>query len=1149
MMQLVEASAGTGKTQRIARRYAELVVQGLRVEQILAVTFTTSATSELKHRVRSELRDTLRSSTTPEASAHLARALRDFDRAEISTIHGFTQRALSEHSLASGVEPALAFHGDAASVITEFVRDFWMRTTWQMDRGDLERLRTYGFTCATLRNVALGRSNAPRAPLRPQAEPLRPRVDLAAATATACRDWAIHRVALLTHLKGCAAFLTPTYADPAKLQGYFDAQDAWFVDPCGDPPTELRLAKLAARIKQKNKIPVADESRLHHGGLAVVEALWAAFEADRSVLRQHAQQWVLRCLGHVDERMAAWRARHHVQTFGDLLTTLSDAVAGDDLRAALRSRYRAALVDEFQDTDPVQWSIVQRLFGQGDVPLVLVGDEKQAIYSFRGADVHAFHRAKATVGTAPDTLDTNHRSDEGLLRAFNHLFGRVPFPPVSPRHPRRLAAAGPPFVVRFLQRGPEQEEQNPIDEDRERVAAWVAADIDQLLGERPVLDDGKTMRVLARRDIAVLVRTHLEGELAQAALRARGIPSVRHSQADVLLSAESLELARLLSAVLEPDRASRVATALAGRILGRSSTELHRCLTEETAWEEEVHAFRTWSATWHHGGITALWQAVSAEREVYARLLSTPEGARAAANLRHLVEWLHASERDLHLGPVALLRHLQAARVGARPARGEEERDGPDAHLLRLESDADAVRIVTIHAAKGLQYPVVFCPSLWRKDEVWGTERCALRHAVGDETLLDVTLAKAKDHPALIAAQAERDAEGMRLLYVALTRARHRCVVYYGWFKFAGDSALGALLHLQPGEDRPDLEARFKEMAEADILGEAIAVTTACADIGVLPAEGAPPGPARAPAPAPADLPWQPWSGRRIDTRWRLSSFTGLAGDARDTTLPAGTLPEAEGIDRDRDAEAPARWNEHADGCDPFCHLPPGMKAGNCLHAILEHFDVAATAAELRRHGFDDTLTAGVTTGLTRALATPLPGLGVAVGQIPATDRRTELPFHLKLGAGVTRSAIAEVLRAHGTSLPPGYADRFGKPNQPPLDGLLKGSIDLVFRHDGRWHLADWKSTWLGHTPSRYTPAALRESMEHHDYFLQYLLYAVGLHRFLEKRVQDYDFDRHFGGSWYLYVRGMVPGETTGIVHDPLTGQLVPALADVVCPR
>ena len=1223
-VQLVEASAGTGKTHRITDLAVLLVCErDIPIEQILIVTFTRSATAELKERVRYRLRAALQAladgSTVSDDDAFLAglparalaspegavwtgrlrRALLDFDAAAISTIHGFCQRSLGQNALTTMTEPDLGFVGDVTPALRQIAQDFWIETTWDLDRALVRRFGMKGrhaFKPGQLEAIGLERLRAPKATVRPPlTTPIVPDVvgiradaaellrDLRGAPGAALRSLLLSEVdRLIGHL-----------GTDAKIDGAHTALENWLTayEPFTKPNKPHRALTgdrmLAARRAGSKTRPKLEESELSTPIVERIDAFFASHAALSAQTTDYVQALRRRFADLVLERLDERRRQRHVQTYGDLLVDLERALTDPGtaqlVQDALRRQYRAALIDEFQDTDPVQWNIFEAVFAAGDRPLVLVGDEKQAIYSFRGADVFAFRAARKDISRT--TLRVNHRSDELLVRGVNHLFGRaepevvepfldpeISFDPVDPKHPRRLSAGGPPLRLRFLGRDdPTGPPLMSAPLSREYVAIWLARDIEQLLAAGVQITDGGRRRDLGAHDIAVLVRTHLHGSAAQEALAARGIPCVRHSQDDVLRSPMARELRRLLAALLDLRNRRLVGAALATVIVGRRSDDLVSLKTDEGAWEKEIGRLQAWSATWRDGGIGAALRQAFAELDLAPRMLRRPDGARRLVDLRHLSGLLHEAERADQLRPAALLRWLEEGLAGV-PAKGEE--DGPENRQLRLETDRDAVRIVTVHSSKGLQYPVVFCTSLWDAKGVGAAD--TLRYHDGNETVLDLTTGKEKDGPEVMQARKERASEEMRLAYVALTRARHRCVVYWGGFEGVEASAMGWLLHARGGatgaEAREALNERLKNASDDDLVRELREVSAGSSESIVVEAvTSAPPPPTGTRTPPPAPPPFEPCGRRFLDTWWGTSSFTGLAGDARAPTSAAeAEQPEHEGINRDPEDEAPRPRFWEQEGVDrasslPLAFLRPGKKAGNCLHAILEHHDFgqpegleSRARRALAAHGFDvEQEIDGVVRGLELALSTPLPGAGVPLSAVPPSDRLNEMEFHVGLGRGpdgrsIRKAHIAAVLEEHASeALPDRYHERFGRKSFRPLSGFLKGTIDLVFRSGGRWYLADYKSSWLGFAASDYTGAPLREPMEAHDYYLQYLLYAAALHLFLEQRQAGYSFGQHFGGAYYLFLRGMTPdgpGER-GVLHDPLNEGLVDGLARLLTGR
>ncbi|WP_433303242.1 UvrD-helicase domain-containing protein [Actinoplanes sp. CA-030573] len=834
--------------------------------------------------------------------------------------------------------------------------------------------------------------------------------------------------------------------------------------------------------------------------------------------------------------------------FDDMLTgldeTLADPVRGPAARQRLRDRYAVVLVDEFQDTDPVQWRIVRTAF-HGHTTLVLIGDPKQAIYAFRGADVVSY---LAAAGDAPAhaTLGTNWRSDRGVLAAFETVFGRaalgdgrITVRPVAAAHPgARLP--GPPFRLRVLGRAGFTLRSGlvPVADARDAVTADLAAQVVGLLR-----DDG-----VPPGDVAVLVRTHRQSAQAQQALAALGVPAVLAGAASVFGTAAALDWLAVIEGLEQPHRGPRVAAAALTGIVGWSADRL--AAAGERELDELGGTLRHWARLAATRGMAALLEAVTATG-MPARLLTLRSGERRLTDLRHVGMALHAAALDGGLGLTAVAEWLRR-RIAHAPHDVSAERS------RRLESDADAVQILTVHSSKGLEYPVVLLPFGWdRNVDKPGLPR--LHDDAGDRVLDVGGPAGPRFAESSRRHLAEEDGEDLRLLYVALTRAACRVVAWWAPTANTRASALHRFLFGRPGEaespaagypvpDDATALARLRALASDSLAVEPVERVEPVEPVErVAPAAGVPaapwaPSPATRPALAAARF------ARALDGGWRRTSYSRLTagrhdepgvrsetGDDDDEAIPPVVVP---------DETAAAVLSS------PMGALPTGAAFGTLLHALLERCDFAAAdlAAELTGHARD--LLGPAPTGpaphelaaaLLPALHTPLGPLaaGRSLAGFDRGDRLDELEFELPLHGGdrpatteaATLSAVGDGLARH---LGPGdplaaYAGRLRSPELgvQPLRGYLTGSIDAVLRLPGpRYVIVDYKSNWLGPydeplTAHHYRPAALGPAMMAAHYPLQALLYAVALHRYLRWRQPGYDPSAHLGGVLYLFLRGM----------------------------
>ncbi|KPV39988.1 hypothetical protein AN478_07340 [Thiohalorhabdus denitrificans] len=1191
---LIEASAGTGKTFTIAGLYLRLVVEAeRRVGEILVVTFTEAATEELRERIRDRLetaRAAVAAGTSDDpflaallerlpdlrrADLLLQRAVQSFDQAAIHTIHGFCQRALADHAFEGGRPFDVELLPDQEPLIQEVCNDFWRRETHGADADFVAHLRENRLSpedlAARLRPY-LGKPDLAVRPPDPvegcDAAPDRYR----RAYAEVRRLWAEGAESIRDRLMEALPGLNANQYSRDKVEGWLDGLQE--VLAAEDPPPggikepqKLGATALKKGTKKGHETP-------EHPFFAAFDELLEASASLADCLDFRRREFLRRALDYAWEELPRRKAARRVQSFDDLLLNLDRALAGpggDGLAEALRRRHPVALIDEFQDTDPTQYRILRRVYAEAEGPLFLVGDPKQAIYAFRGADVFAYLRAKGDVeddargGTY--SLPRNWRSTPALVDAFNALFRpahppfwfeAIPYQPVEPApkaHDELVLPAGfgaEPFRWWFLEGTTETKKNGELKEKprskgaaAEEAVAATAAEIARLLaagrrGEAGLRGAKGDWRPLSGGDIAVLVRTHRQAQQLRAALGGLGIASVEHSQSSVFHTAEAEALERVLLAVADPQNEPLARGALASPFHGYTGEALHALAGDEEGWDRVMDGFQALHDRWRGEGFIPMFRQWLADHDVRTRILDLPQGERRLTNLLHLGELLQRQSVEANLGPEGLLSWLAGRRQSGAQAGNEEQ--------LRLESDENLVQLVTIHKSKGLEYPVVFCPFLWDLPIRKADGDLLEFHDPGDGNRLTLDLGSADREEAEARFREESLAESLRLLYVAVTRAAHRLYAVTGRINQLEQSALGYLLHLpkeQAGEAR-DPEAfkdALKARGEEDLRNDLRALTGATP--GAFAVEDHDPETPKADVAETAEpatpLAQRSFAGGLPPDRF-VTSFSGLI---------RGTEEERPAFDLGEAAPAAAEPEGAAEGIAAF---PRGPRAGDCLHAVMEAVDFTAApedwepevAGALRGFGFDaERWTGTVTAMLEATAATPLGGpLGdTGLGGVAPGKRRDELEFYYPL-ARLGPEALNRVLSDHG--YPPGSAS----PEQGaalafrPLEGYLRGFIDLTFEVDGRYYLADYKSNRLGPTPAAYTAEAMAEAVHQHGYTLQYLLYTVALHRFLDRHLPGYDYDRHFGGAYYLFLRGMDPrrGPGAGVYFDRPERGLIEAL-------
>ena len=519
----------------------------------------------------------------------------------------------------------------------------------------------------------------------------------------------------------------------------------------------------------------------------------------------------VRSFKEVGEALSRRKTEKNVQTFDDLLLKLQSALKGQgggDLAIAVRRKYRAALIDEFQDTDPVQYTIFQSIFGRGGSILFLVGDPKQSIYGFRGADIFAYMEAVDKVDSRYTLLE-NWRSEPGLIKSINALFGnvkpafvyeRIPFEPAEAAkgketRPLKIEGERESFTLWFIDTEKWAAQDGVINKGvvQAKLPGLVAAEITRLLNLGKA---GKALmggRPLRANDMAVLVRQNREALLVQKALSERNVPSVLYSTQNLFDSHEALEMERFLSAVVQPNEESLLKAAMSSDMIGISGEELDRLTLEEARWEKWLVKFRDYHDLWQERGFFRMFRSFLQDEKVLARLIAFVDGERRNMNVLHLMEVLHQASIERKLNMTGLLKWFSEQRDPNAP-RSEE-------HQLRLESDENAVNLVTIHKSKGLEYPIVFCPFSWDGIRSKKDKEPLLFHDPQNrmELIFDLGSEEQVHHRAI--AEKEELAENLRLLYVALTRAKCRAYLVWGRFKDAETSALAYLLHAPPSNN------------------------------------------------------------------------------------------------------------------------------------------------------------------------------------------------------------------------------------------------------------------------------------------------------------------------------------------------------------
>jgi len=1104
---LVEASAGTGKTYAITTLFSRFLLDGLEPRDILVVTFTDAATAELRDRVRGRLVELTAKATGGERE-RLERALENIDEAPISTIHGFCQRVLSDNAFGTRVPFDAELVPDLSDLHDDALYDFWQARVAYGPPWLARQLAEMKIDVGVLRKLLEEARRNPRVSVLPPEAPLPDPSEVTAAFDAA-------RAALSGFdLEG----FMETHGNKGKLGG-------------AEPRARLRRSATACLQATERAAPwVPANANLlfpsHVRGMRgdTDHPFFAAFERLTRLCWQGVLSVQHEALTRVPKDLHARKARQGVLGFDDLLLSVADALGaegGKELAETLRRRFKAVLIDEFQDTDPVQFEIFDGVFGGGDHPLFLIGDPKQAIYGFRGADVYAY--LSAARGARRHSMKTSYRSDPGLVAAVNALF-RAPgvfevdgidYVELGPK-PDATDRVETPMEVLFLERDDDSKQLNKS-EARRAVARATAADIVALV-EDSEWNAGQ---------VAVLTRTNAQCFLMQDALRERGIHSVVISDTSVFESDEAQDVQAVLGAALDPLSRSDLRRAVATSLVGVTGDEIAAHEEDAVFWQRWVEKFRTLSQLWVERGFVRMFRALLAETNAAKNLLERPGGERRLTNVLHLSELLHRASVEQHLGPASLLTWLAEQREGLRATAERAE--------IRLESDEAAVKILTVHKAKGLEFPVVYCPFLW--DSGGGGGAAAVRfHDDKRRAFLDIEVDPEAHERSTSRAKQESKAEEIRVAYVALTRAAHKTTIVWGGFNKMEEAPAAKLLFSTCDKSFDDAALRAALHPVLCVRSQPIDHDRAARALDS----------GRKSALSALEI------ERRIVAWKRTGSFSGLVRHEHE-------LDPEEGRDHDEIAEEAEAPRPRAEAVErsriTLFGFPRGRRTGNLFHDVFEHTDFATvtepelaetTARKLEAYGLDAALAPTMARAVRETLDTELaPNLRLA--DVGLSARLSELEFRLPVLHPLTKKNLASVFRKHPVAaLGSDYAGRVERLDFRDLEGFLKGYVDLIFEHAGRWYVVDYKTNHLGDHLDEYGPRALGREMAESHYVLQYHLYTLALHRYLGHWQKGYDYERHFGGVYYLFIKGMRPGATTGVFFEKPPLARLDALSEVI---
>jgi exodeoxyribonuclease V beta subunit len=1129
---LIEASAGTGKTYAIAMLVLRAIVdQGITIDKILIVTFTKAATEELRSRIRLRLvegRDLLcgvieKSDPTLEnwaenvvdkesALQRLKLALCDIDCAGIFTIHSFCQRMLLDQALESGQLFDVELLADISGVRSEVAEDFWRNHIYPLDQLSCSIILQEFTKPEGLLNSVLGGVKGDG-----RIEPVVGSIGGAlAALDTAFRVlsswWQKNGVQLIEQLekirleKGFKKKLTESF------DGWHTSLDSFFSGFSQTIPMDINLLHADGMFAELNGNKYRGDAKKK---AVLASCSFPGDEIDTFLVAKNEilitirVQLAMKLQGEVTKRLD----QHGLMSFDGLISRLASGlrgVHGQDLKRIIRERFQMVLIDEFQDTDSLQWYIFSECFACPSHYLYLIGDPKQAIYKFRGADIYSYFKARSSAGHHL-TLGKNYRSHPFLVEQVNRLFTSrsnpfffdqelIDYHPVQPAKSSEdldllnggKSAAG--MVYCLL---PENEKTGRWSSGKasKEFINFVAAEIIRLLDRNtPILLKKKNEkeRLLHPRDIAVLVRSNKQASEYLHDFNKIGIPAIVSMRESVFKSEECKELSVLLNAVAQSGELRLLKSAMSLRWFGFKGYELAELWQDEEHFNMWYERFLTYGSLWQKDGFMVMMNRLIVDEGVYLTLASQPGTERSITNIQHLLELVQGVETSEHF-------HLNQTLLWLR--RMMETESGGESSELRLESDEEAVQIVTMHGVKGLEYPVVFCPYLWyHPDRLKREKYCISSHDRENNLIAD--FGSDSFDVRREAAMEEEMAEDLRLLYVALTRAALRCYVMWGDVKTTGiigdsfGSALGYLLF--PDGICTAGKQREKLLGLAD---QPSAQFIHLAGSGSTPTFHWPN--------SLDDLQPMLPSDRDLHTDWQMTSYSALT-----------SLAEHE------DELLLSRKKSLSATSIPVVGLPAGPNFGNSVHEILESIPFAGLItpdkyesiirAKCQKYGIKGE-TGPFNRFLKNIVTCPLMGSygsGVfSLASLPESCCLQEMEFYFRMNRLETEM-INSVLAEEPTVC---------RLSHKVMQGYLTGLIDLVCKYDGRFYVIDYKTNYLGDAMEDYETDNLSQAMRSHNYGLQFWIYTLILHRHLKNVIPGYSYSTHFGGVLYLFVRGMAP--------------------------
>ena len=1171
---LIEASAGTGKTYNLTGLYIRLLLEkNLDIENILVVTFTKSATEELKQRIRDKIVKTIESLSLKSsedktvlnlierlkdrsrALASLKTQLREFERAQIFTIHSFCMHILQDFAFETGSMFESEFIDNQSELLLETIEDYWRKNlnhesplflTYILSNNLFpENIMKLNKFQNIIQNQFLNINLPHKVP-----DPSEMEKEFIAISNQLKTLWHEERENIRQILESHNGLNQKIYK-PKKIEEYLEDMEFLLeLEPVdiffNKDIDKLSMEKLIKSTKQ-SFTPPRHRFFVLYGRLIEL----------KSSLKEHYDRKILSMLRalieYVKKEIRTKKEKHNIRTYDDLLLLVYEALKcrrGGILKNALRQKYRAGLIDEFQDTEPIQYEIFKEIFPSGSGCLFLIGDPKQSIYGFRGADVFTYISATKEI-ESKFTLSSNWRARRGLISSINTIFSRkedpfvfpdisyLPSSPASESQHNEIKIDGKDpraLTVWFLDSGSFAQEGKAINKEiaKETVFHAIAGEIIKIM---ELSRDGRASikgRPIRASDFAILVTDNRYIKSIQDIFASYRIPCVLSTTISIFQTDEAIEILRILNAISNPGRKELIRSALSTYMIGLKGEDIERLNSNPDHWEGWITRFKELSHLWKDKGFMRVIQSLIGKEGILLNLAKYTNAERRLTNTIHLIEIINEHTTNKHLTITETVKWL-SDQIKDPPSGAED-------YQLRLETDEDAVKIVTVHKSKGLEYPIVFAPVGWEFRRQKKKDRLlTLYHDRKDNMKPVLETGVDNNSMAYQMSEMERLSEDIRLLYVAMTRAVYMCYIIWGKINTAENSALCYLLH--NGRYEPLKKSAFKDMTDEEIFDDLIKLKDKCPDdieIRAIPKKEE--GKTLQEEKAPPSLTFRKFKGK-IDKSWNLASFSSLIYRVSDY-LDVADYDQMDLPDSDTIYE-----REDTKGIESF---PRGARAGICIHKIMENLDFRQSnesiirdliKEQLSEHNFDllweDAVMDMIRNLLSINLLKHMPDLRLSL--IPPKHRLNELEFYFpikQLSAGRLKEIFTDNFR---WDMPEEVPQHIGRLEFSPFRGFMKGFVDLVFSYRDRFFIIDWKTNYLGNHITDYNQSAMKDEMLKHNYFLQAIIYTIAVNNYLRSRIPDYSYERYFGGTLYLFVRGISheAGPDYGIYHITPDGDAI----------